>query len=202
MADGTRRPGRPRSEAARLAILRATHDELLEHGYGRLTMEGIAARAGVGKQTIYRWWRSKAEVVLDALLNVASKGIPIPDEGTLEADLSAFLRRTFGLQESARPVLVGLLAQSLLDPDFADAFRDRFLAGRRAALRTMLDRAVARGEISADADLGLLQDVAYGVLWYRLLFRHAPLDDEAARDISSLIARSVRNGANYTVRTV
>jgi AcrR family transcriptional regulator len=202
MTDGTRRPGRPRSEAARLAILRATHDELSDRGYAGLTMEGIAARAGVGKQTIYRWWRSKAEVALDALLNVASENIPIPDEGTLEADLEDFLRRTFGMQEAVRPMLMGVLAQSLLDPEFADAFRDRFLAGRRAALRTMLDRAVSRGEISAEADLGLLQDVVYGVLWYRLLFRHAPLDDRAARDIASLIVRSVRNGNNCTVRTV
>ncbi|GAB3984787.1 hypothetical protein GCM10029978_095500 [Actinoallomurus acanthiterrae] len=130
MSDDTRRPGRPRSETARLAILTATHDELLDRGYGELTMAGIAARAGVGKQTIYRWWRSKAEVALDALLNVASEGIPIPDEGDLEADLDAFLRRTFGLQEQSRPILMGLLAESLLDPEFAEAFRDRFLAGR------------------------------------------------------------------------
>ncbi|MEV5706556.1 TetR/AcrR family transcriptional regulator [Actinoallomurus sp. NPDC052274] len=193
MVDGTRRPGRPRSEAARLAILKATHDELLERGYGGLTMEGIAARAGVGKQTIYRWWRSKADVALDSLLNVASEGIPIPDQGDLEADLSAFLRRTFGMQESEGPVLKGLLAQSLLDPEFADAFRDRFLAGRRAALNTVLKQAVARGEIPAEADLGLLHDVVYGVLWYRLLFRTAPLDDGAARGIASLIAGSVRH---------
>jgi hypothetical protein len=66
----------------------------------------------------------------------------------------------------------------------------------------MLDRAVARGEISADTDLDLLQDVAYGVLWYRLLFRHAPLDDKTARAVASLIARSVRDGSNCTVRTV
>ncbi|MCO6007511.1 TetR/AcrR family transcriptional regulator [Actinoallomurus purpureus] len=203
MTDGTRRPGRPRSEAARLAILKAAHDELLERGYGELTMEGIAARAGVGKQTIYRWWRSKAEVALDALLNVASKGIPIPDEGTLEADLRVFLRRTFDMQEGARPVLMGLLAQSLLDPGFADAFSDRFLAGRRAALHAMLDRAVDRGEISADEDLGLLQDMVYGVLWYRMLFQHAALNDETAEAIASLIARAtVRYGNNCTVRTV
>ncbi|MCO5970883.1 TetR/AcrR family transcriptional regulator [Actinoallomurus soli] len=194
MADGTRRPGRPRSEAARQAILKATHDELLERGYGELTMEGIAARAGVGKQTIYRWWRSKAEVALDALLAVAAEGIPIPDEGALEADLTAFLRRTYGMQESEGPILKGLLAQSLLDPGFAETFRDHFLAGRRSALNTVLDQAVARGEIPAGTDLGLLHDVVYGVLWYRLLFRNAPLDDAAALDVASLIARSVGIG--------
>src|SRR4051794_29573488 len=120
MSDGTRRPGRPRSEAARQAILKATHDELLERGFGGLTMEGIAARAGVGKQTIYRWWRSKAEVALDALLDVAAESIPIPDEGGLEADLAAFLRRTFGMQDSEGPILKGVLAQALLDPAFAE----------------------------------------------------------------------------------
>ena len=67
MSDTGRRPGRPRSEAARQAILTAAQEELLARGVGELTIEGIAARAGVGKQTIYRWWPSKADVVLEAM---------------------------------------------------------------------------------------------------------------------------------------
>src|SRR4051812_13818352 len=101
----TRRPGRPRSEEARRAVLAATHDELVERGYGALTIEGIAARAGVGKQTIYRWWSSKGDVVLDAALDLAATGVPAPDEGSLEADLTTFLIGTYRLRDRARPAL-------------------------------------------------------------------------------------------------
>lgn len=188
---GDRRPGRPRSEQTRRAILAASIAELQERGYAALTIEGIAARAGAGKQTIYRWWASKADVVLDAMLDVAETRIVVPDEGSLNADLSAFLVATFR-ERGQRPVLVGLMAQALLDPAFATAFRDRFLFARRDALRGVLRRAVQRGEIDNAVDLELVIDVVYGVLWYRLLLDHAPLSEEAARELASLLTRAVR----------
>ncbi|MGH3377203.1 MAG: TetR/AcrR family transcriptional regulator [Actinoallomurus sp.] len=188
---GDRRPGRPRSEATRQAILTAAIDELHERGYAALTIEGIAARAGAGKPTIYRWWPSKADVVLDALLERAAADIPVPDEGSLPADLVAFLNATFR-QHGQRPVLIGLMAQALLDPAFAVAFRDRFLFGRRAALRAILDRAVTRGEVAPDVDPELLIDVAYGVLWYRLMLDHLPLDEEAGEQLAALLVRAAR----------
>src|SRR5579862_8854730 len=89
--------GRKRSEQSRLAILTAAYDLVGEIGYARLTVEGIAARAGTGKQTIYRWWPSKADVVLDALATKADLNIPIPDEGSYAADLRAFLLASFAL---------------------------------------------------------------------------------------------------------
>jgi AcrR family transcriptional regulator len=187
---GDRRPGRPRSEAARRAILDAAMAELEERGYPSLTVDGIAARAGTGKQTIYRWWGSKADVVLDALLDAADARIAVPDEGSLQADLSAFLAETFR-QRGQRPVLVGLMAQAVLDPVFGNAFRERFLFARRAALRGVLERAVDRGEVGRDADLELVIDVIFGVLWYRLLVGHAPLDDAAGRELASLVVRAI-----------
>ncbi|WP_329366081.1 TetR/AcrR family transcriptional regulator [Streptomyces sp. NBC_00669] len=188
---GDRRPGRPRSEAARQAILGAAIDELKERGYAALTVEGIAARAGVGKQTIYRWWPSKADVVLTALLDLSETTIAVPDEGSLADDLRGFLAETFR-QRGQRPVLAGLMAQALLDPVFATAFRERFLFRRRAVLREILERAAARSEIASDLSLELLIDVVYGVLWYRLLIEHAPLDDEAGRRLADLVLRAVR----------
>jgi AcrR family transcriptional regulator len=188
---GDRRPGRPRSEATRQAILTAAIDELRDRGYAALTVEGIAARAGAGKPTIYRWWPSKADVVLDALLERAAADIPVPDEGSLPADLVAFLNATFR-QHGQRPVLIGLMAQALLDPAFAVAFRDRFLFGRRAALREILDRAATRGEVATDVDPELLIDVVYGVLWYRLMLDHLPLDEEAGEQLAALLVRAVR----------
>lgn len=185
-----RKPGRPRSETTHRAILAAAIAELRDKGYAELTIEGIAARAGAGKQTIYRWWPSKADVVLDAMLDQAAATIATPDTGSLPQDLIEFLIATFR-QRGQRPVLIGLMAQALLDPVFAQAFRDRFLFGRRAELRRILDRAAARGEIAPDTDPELLIDVVYGVLWYRLLLDHAPLDDLAGHQLANLVLKVV-----------
>ena len=110
----------------------------------------------------------------------------MPDEGSLPADLVAFLTATFR-QRGQRPVLVGLMAQAVLDPVFATEFRDRFLFARRAALREILIARSARGEIAADVDLELLIDVVYGVLWYRLLLDHTPLDEAGGRALADLV---------------
>jgi AcrR family transcriptional regulator len=184
-----RKPGRPRSATTRRAILTAALEELQERGYAALTIEGIAARAGAGKQTIYRWWQSKADVVLDAMLDLVAARITVPDEGSLAADLSVFLRETFR-QRGQRPVLVGLLAETLLDPVFAAAFRERFLFSRRAALRSILDRAAERGEVDPDVDLELLVDVVYGVLWYRLLLAHVPVNATTGQQLAALVTRA------------
>ncbi|MDN2499613.1 TetR/AcrR family transcriptional regulator [Nocardia nova] len=172
-------------------MLSAAMAELREKGYAALTIEGIAARAGSGKQTIYRWWPSKADVVLEAMLTEVAAVIAVPDTGSLPGDLTAFLADTFR-QRGQRPVLVGLMAQALLDPAFAQAFRDRFLFSRRDALRQIIDRAIARGEVAADMDPDLMIDVVYGVLWYRLLLDHAPLDDESGRQLADFVVRAVR----------
>ncbi|KND30863.1 TetR/AcrR family transcriptional regulator [Streptomyces acidiscabies] len=186
---GERRPGRPRSAESRGAVLAAAMEGLREHGFAALTIEGIAARAGVGKQTIYRWWPSKADVVLDALLDRVEERIPVPDEGSLAADLGAFLAATFR-ESHHRPVLVGLMAQALLDPVFAAAFRERFLFSRRAVLRELLDRAVGRGEVAGEVDPELLIDTVYGVLWYRMMLGHAPLDEAASRELAALVVKA------------
>ncbi|HEY0812061.1 MAG TPA: TetR/AcrR family transcriptional regulator [Pseudonocardia sp.] len=183
--------GRTRSEASRRAILDAAIAELREHGYPAVTVDGIAARAGAGKQTIYRWWGSKADVVLDAVLDLAEATIALPDEGTLAADLDAFLTATFR-QRDQRDALAGLMAHSVLDPAFATPFRERFLFRRRAALRTLLDRGRARGEIAPDIDLELVVDVVFGVLWYRLLVENAPLSEDAGHELTDLVLRALR----------
>lgn len=183
--------GRPRSEATRQAILDAALAEVEERGYAALTIEGIAARAGAGKQTIYRWWRSKADVVLDAALERARSRVPVPDTGSLADDLHGFLRATYR-QGRQRPVLVSLMAEAQLDPDFAAAFRDRFLFARRAVLREILDRGRARGEIDSGVDLELVIDVVFGVVWYRLLVGHAPFRPAAGAQVADFVLRAVR----------
>src|SRR2546429_4358041 len=118
-ASAPTRPGRKRSEQSRQAILGAAFDLFGEVGYAGLTIEGIAARSGTGKQTVYRWWPSKADVMLDALAEKADLNVPIPDNGTFAADLRAFLTATFALGRDRRggDALPALMAPAPVDAD-------------------------------------------------------------------------------------
>ena len=188
------RPGRKRSEQSRLAILTATLDLVAEAGYGALTVEGIAARSGVGKQTIYRWWPSKADVLLDALATKADLYVPIPDEGTFRADLAAFLGSTFELGEKAQvaDTLRALMAQAQIDPGFGKRFREDFLNRRREALGTLVDRARERGELPAEVSSRTVIDVVFGTLWYRLLATREPIGTRPGRGTGGATGRSRR----------
>lgn len=171
-----RPPGRPRSETARRAVLSATLSLAGEEGAAGLHMEAIAKRAGVSKETLYRWWRSKTEVVLEALAERSQRAIPLPDTGSLGGDLRAFLRATV---DAADPTTVRLLralaAEAAADQHVAQVIRDRFLVTRRAALGELLERAVDRGEVTREYALMAI-DLVYGSLWYRLIFDIGPLD--------------------------
>jgi AcrR family transcriptional regulator len=191
--EGPRRPhtGRRRNDAAREAILDAAFRLLSEPGSEPLTIDAIAAAAGVGRQTIYRWWPSKGAVVADALVRHARVVVPERDTGTFTGDLAAFLVDTFaGLEyESYADRLRQIVAEAQHDEHVARVLTD-FTAVRRAALRALLERGQAEGELAPDADLDMLVDMAYGVLYYRLLIRHAPLDNQAAQALATELTRS------------
>jgi AcrR family transcriptional regulator len=188
-AEPTRRPGRPRSEEARRAILAAALELAAEEGPQGLRMDAIAKRAGVSKETLYRWWRSKAEVLLEALAERGEETIPVPDSGSLHADLLAFMRATArSADPPTRRLLRALAAEAAADESFAALALERFLARRRAALGDLLDRAVARGELAAD-DAATAVDLVYGSLWYRVIFGIGPLDEKWAEGVASTIGR-------------
>ncbi|WP_405057244.1 TetR/AcrR family transcriptional regulator [Kribbella sp. NBC_01505] len=153
--------GSRRDDAARLAVLRAADDLLVEHGFSALTIEAIARRAGVSKQTIYRWWPSKVEVLLDTLIADSVKQLPVPDKATADS-IRAYLRAfgRFLTREDAGKVLLALLAQAQHDPATAANLQQRYLGPRRALERELLTRAVDAGEVtlklSADATLDAL----------------------------------------------
>jgi AcrR family transcriptional regulator len=151
--------------------------KLIEHGgYGNLTMEAIAREARVSRQTLYRWWPTKAAITLEALNEVASAVAPLPDTGSLEADLRLFLRRTVAAAHRNAPLLAGLMAEAQLDEAFADSFRAQFLANRRAVLRELLGRDASAGT----ADLDFLVELAFAMLWYRILAHNEPLNRKFA----------------------
>jgi AcrR family transcriptional regulator len=183
-----RSPGRPRSEKARRAILDATLALAAEEGPRGLHMEAIAKRAGVSKETLYRWWRSKTEVVLEALADRGQRTIPLPDTGSLPGDLRAFLHATVAsADDTTVRLLRALAAEAAADQRVAELVRDQFLATRRSALGELLQRAVARGEVT-DEYAAIAVDLVYGSLWYRLIFEVAPLDLAWADAVADAIA--------------
>ncbi len=146
--------GRRRSDRVHQAILQATVDVLAQAGYRALTIEAIAARAGVGKKTIYRWWPSKAALALEALTAHANVHVPFRDTGSLSGDLLAYFERSFpALQGESGTLLRGLAAEAQLDANFAQDFQRLFIVPRREALVALLQRGVQRGELAAATDL-------------------------------------------------
>lgn len=160
-----------RSEQARLAVLEAADDLLAERGFDRVTIEGIAARAGVAKQTIYRWWDSKADILFDALAVDADEHFTPPDHGDLGSDLRDHLRQlaAFLVSTDAGAVCRALAGQAQLDRAVADRFRAEFLARQRDRDRAPFLRARQRGELAPGADIDLAVDQLVGPVYYRVL---------------------------------
>lgn len=189
MSECSRSRGRPRDEAIHQAVLDAAVDILLENGYGALTMEGIARRCAIGKQTIYRWWPSTTAILAEAVEMRAAQLAPTPNAGNLRADLTALLRRTAELLAGPYGrVMATLMAQAQLDPDFGSAFRASFLARRRDVLRKLI-----RSAHPDPVNLDLAVDIAFGALWYRLMSAHAPLDDTHVDELVDVLVKTLGN---------
>ena len=179
-----RPPGRPRNAEADKAILDATLALLAEGGYGGLTIDGVAARAGVGRPTIYRRWPNKTALVVAALSG--STGLaPAPDTGTLEGDLTAVQLHQVKLMNSPgfRRITPGLVADLTQDPELSETYLGQYIAPRRRSVWDALQRGIARGEIDADPDrdFAFISDLLTGPLFYKTLVRGEALDEGDAR---------------------
>ncbi|WP_371537625.1 TetR/AcrR family transcriptional regulator [Streptomyces sp. NBC_00466] len=177
-----------RSEKARFAVLEAADDLLAEKGFAGVTMEGIATRAGVAKQTIYRWWSTKTDVLMDAFLQDVAEEPPSPDHGDVARDLSDHLGRLGHFLSGTDPgaVFKALMAQTQHDPAFAKDFRARYLDEQRRRDQLPLERAVRRGELPADLDVAAETDQIVGPLYYRVLVTGEPI----SRDFTDRLVRS------------
>ncbi len=186
--------GRPRSPEADRAILAATLDLLASRGLAAMSIEEVAARAGVGKATIYRRWPSKGLLALDAFVTSFREQQPLPDTGTLRDDLIAALTEWIRAvtQTSMGPMLTGLIAEAQYDPGLRAAWRDRVLEPLRSQRRIMLDRAIARGEIPATVDREVVLDLFFGAAQHRLLLGHLPLSDDFIREVVDVILDGIR----------
>jgi AcrR family transcriptional regulator len=185
----SRGPGRPRDARHDQAILDATLEILLDQGYRGVTIEGVAARAGVGRPTIYRRWPSKPAVVVAALVRSDRLALPALDTGSLRNDLIAVQRHQVERMNSpdARRVTAGLIADLADDPELADTYVGQFLAPRRATVWEVLQRGVDRGELDADVDFAFIYDLLVGPLFMRAVVWGQPLAPDAAEKTADVI---------------
>ncbi|HKG93951.1 MAG TPA: TetR/AcrR family transcriptional regulator [Gemmatimonadaceae bacterium] len=188
----TRSPGRPRSEEAHAAILDASIALIREMGYDAVTMEAIAARAGVGKATVYRRWTSKELLVTEAVGRIVST-IPVPDTGSAEGDVLVFMRAATSMYRdpATSALLSGLVAAMARSERVAGAVRMGFVARWREGVRLVLRRGVARGELRADVDVELALDVLAGPAFYRYLMLGVAIDDRFTRAVVSTVLRGL-----------
>ncbi len=200
----TRRPGRPRRVEVDTAILEAASELFTELGYDALCVEGVAARAGVSKATIYRRYPSKAALVIAAAeaLGRSAKG-PVPDTGSLRGDLRGLglgYRRLLEESEAGHAIPALIVARHR-DPELAEAHRS-FIAERRAEAAVVVERGVARGEIRADtdADVALVVDLVAGPLFYTVLITGDTPDGDYVDRLVDVVLRAFAPDPGSAVR--
>lgn len=186
---------RTKSEHCHLKILDAAASVMQERGYLDMSIEEVACRAKAGKQTVYRHFRSKPRLALEAYLHSAAQKVELPDTGSLAGDLEVYLGQL--ACSMSRPHkhqwLGGLVAECQADPELAVLFRENVIAAKRKALTTVFQRGIARGEVHPEVDVDVLVDLVYGPMWYRLLISAAPLDEDFAHALArSVVAASSR----------
>jgi AcrR family transcriptional regulator len=191
--NGARSPGRPRSEPARLAILRSALKLLGENGFSDLTIEDVAAHAAVGKATVYRWWPNKAALIADAFAGSTTRKLHFPDTGSLRTDMSQQMHQLVKIFRSRRGRIVSaILAAGQSDREVIAAFRERFMKPRRQEAYATLRRGIGRGDLRADVDLDLLLDALYGPIYMRFLIRHDSLTPDFVDGLCELVLGGAR----------
>ncbi|MFN8619556.1 MAG: TetR/AcrR family transcriptional regulator [Chloroflexota bacterium] len=189
--EGAVRRGRPRSDAAHQAILESARELLVEEGFTKLRLEHVAARAGVGKATIYRRWPSKELLCLELLMELAHPYLPTPDLGDTRAELEAVVGNVLtALTNTAfGPVIRALLSQIAGNPALGDPFRATIVKARRDEVARVVALGVARGDLRPDVDPNLVTELLLGPLYFRMIFG-GDLDPS----VVGQLARSVMEG--------
>ena len=166
------RKGRPRSDRAHRAILDAARELLIERGFSRLRLEHVAARAGVGKATIYRRWRSKEELAQALLAELAAPHIALPDTNdTREELLAAVINPMRAVTETDfGPVIRALLSHIAVNPLLGDPFRATVVQARRDEIARLIARGIERGDLRPDADAEVATELLVGPVYFRLMF--------------------------------
>ncbi|MFF2014582.1 TetR/AcrR family transcriptional regulator [Paenibacillus sp. NPDC058177] len=175
----------PRSQRAHDAALLAASELLEEGGLPAATVDAISERSGVSKATLYKHWPNRTAIAAEAFGQQMAEAIPLPDTGTAVGDFTEQVRLVSLFYAShAGTIFAQLLADGVFNPESGAFFREFFLSGRRAAIRELWERALARGEVKANIDVETATDILFGPLIFRLMSGHAPLNDEEAANIA------------------
>lgn len=187
-----RPPGRSRSDTSRIAILNAALKLLRTQTLQQITIEAIAREAEVGKATIYRWWSSKASIVIEAFVQNHIVHTPMPAGLSSREAITRHMHLLIE-QYSGWPgrVVAQILAEGQADPQILREFRERFFYGRRAMVREVLEEGRRRGELRADMDIDLQADILYAPIYLRLMMQHQPLDQAFADLLTTTLMKLV-----------
>lgn len=182
------RSGRPRDPALDAAILEATIDVFVEEGYLGVSIEGVAARAGVGKASIYRRYANKAELIVEAIRAKACISDHLPDTGDLRADIRSMLQPLVErLRGSDGPVLIAFMGERLRHPDLAAEYERSVIGAKRAHMRTLVRGAVQRGDLPADSDIDVIAEMGPALLWHHALHGLPLTDDLPDRILATVL---------------
>ncbi|PZT75983.1 MULTISPECIES: TetR/AcrR family transcriptional regulator [unclassified Streptomyces] len=181
-----------RSESSRRATLQAALDLCTERGYGRVTIEGIAARAGVSKKTIYRWWPSKSAILLEAFTEMLVSATPFIDTGDIAQDLRTHITGAVAVLgvPPFGPAYAGILSELHHDDELAETVRTQLIGPRFDEAVGRLRSAQDQGQIPPGADLRLAVEMLYGPLYYRHVLRK-PMQTE--QEVSNLVDHVLRS---------
>jgi AcrR family transcriptional regulator len=184
-----RRPGRPRSERARKAVLRCTLALLKRVGFHGLTVEAVAERAGVGKATIYRWWPTKADLVIAAFVSVVEPGLRFSTDGPVLDSIHKQMKNWATIFQSPLGQIVAtVIGAGQSEPEILKAFQTHWVEPRRAEARKLLSDAIPRGALRTDLDPDTILDLLYGPLYMRLLVKHGPLNESFVDQVFGFIS--------------
>lgn len=187
-----RPPGRPRDMQVHRAVLEATLDLLAEKGWSGLTMEGVAARARTAKGTVYRWWSSKVDLVIEALVVQGAPFLPAPDTGTFRGDYVAVLDGLArALRQPRSRLVASLLFEASRNIELGRALRDHLTGPRRAHLLEATTRGIERGELRPDIDVEVLVDAGVAQILFRFLVAGERLDDDLPERIADQVLLGV-----------
>ena len=177
-----------------VAIRNAVMNELAEVGYGRLSIEAVARRAGVGKTAIYRRWSNKLEMVLEIVSDVAGRSVPMPDTGSFEGDLQLLMMIVSkALQHRiASQIIPDLMAEASRNPQIAATLQKALRTHQQAVGDKLVGQAVARGELPNGADPDLAVDLILGPLYWRLAVARTPIDDNYLTKMTALVIAALR----------
>jgi AcrR family transcriptional regulator len=183
------RPGRPRSGEVQRKILDATRELLSENGFAELRLEHIAARAGVGKATIYRRWGSKEALAEELLAELAGPHIAVADLGDTRAELLAAVVNPMRAVTDTPfgPVIRALLSQIAVNPTLGDPFRATVVQARRREVARVIGRGIARGDLRPDADPDVATELLVGPVYFRLMFGGELTLDFANRVVDNVV---------------